>query len=82
MAAQTLTYLEIPLETRREAAAKARTNLRSLLSNPGCTSAQRAEIRAQLEKVAHWEAGLLTIDGVTPPEAPPAVGFAKIRITP
>lgn len=68
MAAKSLNYLDIPVEQRREAAAKARANLRALLANPAQTLEQRALLQKRIVHLSKWEAGLLE---VTPSEAEP-----------
>jgi hypothetical protein len=77
MATRSLTYLDIPEDIRREAAGRARTNLRALLVSPAYTQEQRAEIVAQIEHISQWEAGLLSVTGapVAPPAKPTFLGF-------
>ena len=80
MAIRSLTYLDIPVDIRREAAARSRGNLRALLVNPAYTNEQRQVIVSQIEKLSAWEAGTVLIDGVIPPPAAPAApSFGRIR---
>lgn len=59
MAARSLSYLDITPEQRREAAARTKSQLRSLLANPANTMEQRALLQARIAHLSQWEAGLL-----------------------
>lgn len=69
MGVKHLTYLDLTVEQRREAANAARGRLQSHLSNPTLTPAQQGVIMAQLTDLDRWEAGTLPIGGAATPNA-------------
>jgi len=63
MAIQHLNYLDIPVELRKQAAAKAKAELTSHLSNPMYTDEQRALVSARMARISQWVAGTLPVAG-------------------
>jgi hypothetical protein len=60
MAIKTMSYLDIPVETRRSQAAAALTKLRSVLGDPTVSVEAKAEATAAASKVQKWASGTLT----------------------
>ena len=63
MAIQHRNYLDIPVELRKQAAAKARAELAAHLNNPTYTDEQRALVSARLVRISQWAAGTLPVAG-------------------
>ncbi len=59
------TYLDLTPDQRQKGAKAARDRLRSLLTNPLTSPAQMAAVQAQLDRIAQWEKGTLTIEKST-----------------
>jgi hypothetical protein len=54
MAIQSLTYLDIPVAKRKDAAAKASTLIRERLCDPLVTPAQAQKMMARLQQLEQW----------------------------
>lgn len=61
MAIQHLNYLDIPVELRKQAAAKAKAELAAHLSNPMYTDEQRALVSARLARISQWSEGKIPV---------------------
>jgi hypothetical protein len=61
MAIKHLNYLDIPVELRKQAAAKAKAELTAHLSNPMYTDEQRAMVSARMAKLSQWAEGKIPL---------------------
>lgn len=61
MAVHHLTYLDLTLKQRAQAAARVREQIRVTMANPFLTADQQAALSAQVARLHHWEHGHLPV---------------------
>lgn len=66
MGIRTLTYLDLPLDQRKNAAKVARDRLRAMISNPLLTAEQSQVLAERMTLLDQWENGTLSIRPIDP----------------
>lgn len=66
MGIRTLTYLDLPLDQRKNAAKVARDRLRAMVSNPLLTTEQSQILAERMTLLDQWEMGSLSVSLVDP----------------